>query len=88
MLQGLASIMGCKIALLPLSYLCLQLCLGSVPKSVWNPVLEWVAQKLASWKAKYLSFGCRITLIEEALANLPLYFMSIFKCPASVIKSI
>jgi hypothetical protein len=45
-------------------------------------------QRLASWKARYLSFGGRITLIPSALANLPIYFMLIFKCSASIIKHI
>lgn len=48
--------------------------------------MERVEQRLASWKAKYLSSGSRISLIQSALANLPIYFMSIFKCQASIIK--
>ena len=88
LLEELASFMGCKIASLPSSYLGLPLCPCKVPKSIWNPVLERKEHKLASWKAKYLSFGGRVTLIKATLENLPLYFMSIFKCPTSIIKHI
>ena len=35
-----------------------------------------------------MSFGVRITLIKAALANLPIYFMSLFKFPVEVIKRI
>lgn len=42
--------------------------------------------KSALWKAKYLSLGGRITLIKLALTNLPIYFMSLFRCPSAVAK--
>lgn len=51
-------------------------------------MVERVEQKLATWKAKYLSIGGRITLIKAAHANLPNYFMSIFRCPSSVVNRI
>lgn len=31
-----------------------------------------------------ISVGGRITIIKSALANLPVYFLSVFRCPASV----
>ena len=44
--------------------------------------------KLALWEANHLSIGGRVTLMKSFLSNLPLYFMSIFKCPVSVVKCI
>lgn len=35
-----------------------------------------------------LSLGGRITLIQSALANLPIYYKSILKCPVAIIKRI
>lgn len=78
--------MGCKVISLSTSYLGLLLCVGKTSKALLNPVVERLEQRLASWKAKYLSSGSRISLIQSALADLPIYFMSIFKCPASIIK--
>lgn len=43
-------------------------------------------KKLAAWKAKHLSFGGRITLIQFALSNLPVYFMPLFRCPGLVVN--
>ena len=80
--------MGCSVGSLLSSYLGLLLCLGRMPKSLWNQVVEKVENKLASWKARYLSMGRRITLIHSALANLPVHFISSLKCPGSVIKHI
>lgn len=51
----LTDILDCKVASLPSSYLGLPLCIGLVSKSLWNPVVERVEFKLASWKAKCLS---------------------------------
>lgn len=73
----LADVLGCKGSSLP-SYLGLPLCIGAVSASLWNTVLERLEKKLSLWEANYLSFGGRITLIKAALANLPIYFMSIF----------
>lgn len=42
--------------------------------------------KVLAWKAKYLSLEGRITLIQSTLGNLPMYFMSLFKCPMSMIN--
>lgn len=78
--------MGCKVISLSTSYLGLLLCVGKTSKALLNPVVERLEQRLAYWKAKYLSSGSRISLIQSALADLPIYFMSIFKCPASIIK--
>eukprot|EP00268_Persea_americana_P005045 TRINITY_DN11696_c0_g1_i1.p1 TRINITY_DN11696_c0_g1~~TRINITY_DN11696_c0_g1_i1.p1 ORF type:complete len:177 (+),score=18.27 TRINITY_DN11696_c0_g1_i1:467-997(+) len=60
-------ILGCKVGPvgdLPASYLGLPLCLGSVSKSMWNPVVERVERKLSASKASYLSIGGRVTLIR------------------------
>ena len=52
-----AKIFGCRVRDLPVSYLGLPLCLGSITKSMWNLVVERVERKLLAWKASYLSIG-------------------------------
>lgn len=84
--SALADILGCKVGGLSTSYLGLPLCAGKALESVWNPVVERVDKRLAVWKGKYLLVGGRVTLIHSILANLPVYFMSKFKCPASVVE--
>lgn len=37
-----AEILGCRVGDLPASYLWMPLCLGSISKSMWNPIVERV----------------------------------------------
>ena len=87
-LLALAGVMGCKAGVLPSTYLGLRLCIGAPPKHLWSPVMERLEKRLALWKAKYLYLGGRITLIKSVLSNLPLYFLSLFKCPVEIINPI
>ena len=81
----LIGILGCKVESFPVTYLGLPLCRGHANKVVWTSMVE---RKLSTWRASYLSLGGRITLIKAVLGNLPIYFMSILKCPVSVINII
>eukprot|EP00268_Persea_americana_P043743 TRINITY_DN4402_c0_g1_i1.p1 TRINITY_DN4402_c0_g1~~TRINITY_DN4402_c0_g1_i1.p1 ORF type:complete len:267 (+),score=37.38 TRINITY_DN4402_c0_g1_i1:1657-2457(+) len=84
----LANIFGCKDGKLPKKYLGLPLYLGIPKKSLWDSMVERVEKKLSSWKGKYLSMGARITLIKSVLSSIPIYFLSCFKCPMSVLRRI
>lgn len=87
-LQLYARILGCKTDVWPINYLGLPL--GGVSRSLsfWDPVIERINNKLASWKRLYISFGGRITLIKAVLSNLSIYYMFIFKMPTKVIKRV
>lgn len=64
--------------------------LGANPrrKSTWQPVVEKFKKKLALWKRMFLSFAGRLTLIRSMMSNLPVYFLSLFKMPVGVARSI
>ena len=49
-LVGLASIMGCKIIQLPMTYLGLPLGANFKSKSIWDPILEKMERKLSGWQ--------------------------------------
>ena len=85
--EGKGKVRGWDITL-PMKYLGLPLGAKYNDKTIWNPILEKMERKLASWKKLYLSKGGRVTLIKSTLSNLPTYFLSLFPIPASVANRI
>ena len=60
---------------LPMKYLGLPLGAKFKDKTIWNPILEKIEQRLEGWKRLYLSKGGRVTLIKSTLSNFPIYFL-------------
>lgn len=54
--------------------------------SIWNPIIDRMKSKLASWKGNLLSIGGWETLIKSCLSNLPLYYMSLFPILKGVLE--
>ena len=46
--------------------------------SEWGKVEECFEKKLSCWKAKYLSYGGRLVLLNSVLSSLPMFMMSCF----------
>ncbi|CAN1135074.1 LINE-1 retrotransposable element ORF2 protein, partial [Linum perenne] len=83
-----ADLFGCGVGSFPSTYLGLPLGAYAKSKALWDPVVSCVTKRLSSWKARLMSFGGRLTLVKSVLSCLPIYYMSLFKAPASVIKQI
>jgi hypothetical protein len=88
--EGLSSILGCGVELLPLTYLGLPLGAPYKDPSIWNKVIEKMESKLAGWKRMYLSKGGKLTLIKSTLSNILTYYdyLSLFQIPVRVAKQI
>ena len=86
-IHNLANITGCEVGVWPISYLGLPL--GGIPRNIafWDLVVNKVAKRLHGWKKTFLSRGGRLTLIQSVLSSLPIYYLSLFKAPSSVIRS-
>jgi hypothetical protein len=74
--EGLASILGCRVASLLIKYLPL----GAHYKdsTIWSGIIEEMEHRLAGWKRLYLSKRGWLNLIKSILSNLPTYYLSIF----------
>ena len=57
----LLNVLSCKQGTLPMKYLSLPLRSKFKDKTIWNPILEKIEQRLAGWKRLYLSKGGRVT---------------------------
>jgi mannosylglycoprotein endo-beta-mannosidase len=51
----------------------------------WLPIIEKIMKRLDGWKGSSLSLGGRPVLINSCLSNLPVYAMSMFWLPVSVL---
>ncbi|XP_021971697.1 uncharacterized protein LOC110866858 [Helianthus annuus] len=81
-----ASILQCKMGVLPFTYLGLPVGLNMGLVKNWKPIIDRFEDKLSIWKARTLSFGGRVTLIQAVLGNLPSYYLSLFSAPSLVLK--
>lgn len=81
-----AKVLGCKIGNWPMKYLGLPIGCSSRKETFWEPMLQKVNQKLASWKAESLNQVGRLTLVKSVLDSLPIYWLNLHYMPASVLK--
>src|SRR5688572_1255168 len=59
-----------------------------INKNLWCPMIEKLEKRLAGWQGRFLSLGGRLTLLNSCLSNVPLYMLSIYPPPKTVIKKI
>ncbi|KAE8699091.1 hypothetical protein F3Y22_tig00110596pilonHSYRG00035 [Hibiscus syriacus] len=87
-LNQFALLVGCMVSSFPFKYLGIPL--GADPRrtSMWELVIEKFKVKLVGWKNKMLSFVGRVVLINSVLSIFPLYYMSIFPVPKTVVSRI
>lgn len=68
----------------PSEYLVLSLGVSSRFRDFSTPIMDKCKSRLATWKANYLSFAGRVTLMKATLSNLPICHLSLFKNPKGV----
>ncbi|GKF30720.1 hypothetical protein Tco_0100518 [Tanacetum coccineum] len=53
----------------------------------WDDTIGKLNSRLSKWKLKTLSIGGRLTLLKSVLGSAPIYSMSLYKVPKSVLNS-
>lgn len=81
-------ILNCSRDCLPITYLGVPLSGRRLKRQNWSHLIETIRARLSSWKAIYLSLGGRLTLLNSVLLIVLVYWMSVFKLSAWVIKDI
>ncbi|GLT51155.1 hypothetical protein SLA2020_245850 [Shorea laevis] len=78
----------CKVGRAPFIYLGLLVDGKTGNKKSWEPIVNKFRAKLAVWKATTLSFGGRLILLNSVLSTLPIFYMSLFLLPISVLEEL
>ncbi|XP_026416677.1 uncharacterized protein LOC113312133 [Papaver somniferum] len=87
-LAQFCDLLGCYSGSLPTTYLGLPFGDKSRGVSKSDKVIEKFIERLAGWKKVLLKRAGKATLINNVLASLPVYFMSLFEIPSSVCKKL
>lgn len=86
--QAAAQLFGCQIGKFPLKYLGLPLHNRKLALKDWNFLITKLEHKLQNWKDQLLSIGGRLTLLNSALSSVPLYALSLFRIPITILQKV
>ncbi|KAL6585288.1 hypothetical protein OROMI_004577 [Orobanche minor] len=82
------ALLNCKVGACPFMYLGLPIGDKENGTKMWKGLVEKVERRLSRWENKTQSFGGRLVLIKSVLGSLPLYFLSFFYAPSSIIHDL
>ncbi|GKA51766.1 RNA-directed DNA polymerase, eukaryota [Tanacetum coccineum] len=81
-----AKSIGCSIMKAPFKYLGISVGDNMSSIKAWDETITKMKKRLSKWKLNTLSIGGRLTLLKSVLGSTPIYNMSIFKVPKSVLN--
>ncbi|XP_039145736.1 uncharacterized protein LOC120282975 [Dioscorea cayenensis subsp. rotundata] len=70
--------LNCAVDCLPVTYLGIPISRRRPRKQDWDILIAKVRDRLSSWKARQLSAGGRLILLNSVLSAIPMYWMSIY----------
>nr|GEZ39232.1 RNA-directed DNA polymerase, eukaryota [Tanacetum cinerariifolium] len=80
-----ASVLGCSVMTTPFKYLGVMVGGNMSRINALDDSIQKLKSRLSKWKLKTLSIGGWLTLLKSVLGASPIYAMSIFKVPKSVL---
>ncbi|GJW56286.1 RNA-directed DNA polymerase, eukaryota, reverse transcriptase zinc-binding domain protein [Tanacetum coccineum] len=84
-IKSAASKLGCLVLNTPFLYLGTKVGENMSRVHAWKEVIVKIKSRLSNWKLKTLSIGGRFTLLKSVLGSTPIFHMSIYKVPSSVL---
>ncbi|GJV22275.1 RNA-directed DNA polymerase, eukaryota, reverse transcriptase zinc-binding domain protein, partial [Tanacetum coccineum] len=78
---------GCMALKMPFKYLGSKVGDRMSRINSWNDVIETMVARLSRWKLKTISIGGRLTLLKSVLGSTPIYHMSMYKVPKTVLHT-
>ncbi|KAK1262461.1 hypothetical protein QJS04_geneDACA018756 [Acorus gramineus] len=86
--EGMAAIFGYNIQQAPSAHLGLPLVQRRLLRHDWSPLVERFIKKLGGWQNRSLSSSGKLTLLKSVLSSMPLFFLSIYWIPRTVLQRI
>lgn len=83
-----ADIFNCQVGTFPIKHLGVLVSPSRLHISDWLPLVEKGNKKLDIWKGGTLTIAGRKTLIDASLSNAPIYHMSIYLLPKTVVHKL
>ena len=81
-----AEMFNCATESWPIKYLGVPVSRNRIQISNWLPLVEKIAKRLDGWKGGALSLGGRLTLLNAYLSSIPIYSMSMYLLPKTILK--
>ncbi|GJV23353.1 RNA-directed DNA polymerase, eukaryota [Tanacetum coccineum] len=78
---------GCMALKLPFKYLGSMVGGRMTRTNEWTEVVNAMVNRLSKWKLKTISIGGRLTLLKSVLGSSPIYYMSMYKVPMTVLHN-
>ncbi|KAL8507357.1 hypothetical protein ACS0TY_018052 [Phlomoides rotata] len=85
-LAAYADTLGCKTGTTPFTYLGVKVGCRHTQVSEWDYVIQKIKNRLRRWEGLKISIGGRLTLLNAVLSSLPVYFLSTYRAPKSVVR--
>jgi hypothetical protein len=78
----------CPVVEFPVTYLCIPLVVGKLPRSALEPILEKVMNALLVWKGRLMHKSGRHTLIQSTISPILVYTTISLHLPLWLQKSL
>jgi len=83
--QTYADLFNCQVGFFPIKYLGVPVSPSRLHVCDWLPLVEKSSKRLDVWKGSCMSIAVRSTLISASLNNSPIYHMSVYLLPKTVV---
>jgi len=83
-----AEMFNCATGSWPIKYLGVPVSGSKIHVANWTPLVEKIDKRLDGWKGGALSLGGRLTLLNACLSSIPIYSMSMYLLPKTILKKI